>query len=100
MSSGTHAASALADLRELLSTPLPTEPTRARLLARAIVHLEGIVSAEVEAEHQRLADAAERLVASLDPDYVGDLPDALDALEVALRDRVRHVDLGAVARSA
>lgn len=52
-----------------------------------------------EAEHQRLADAAERPVASLDPDYVGDLADALDVLEVALRDRVRHMDLGAVARS-
>lgn len=55
------------------------------------------MSAEAEAEHQRLADAAERLVASLDPDYVGDLP---DALEVALRDRVRHADLGAVPRPA
>lgn len=71
------------------------EPAWAR--AREELQAAGVTSAE--AEHQRLADAAERLVSSLDPDYVGDLPDALDALEVALRDRVRHMDLGAVARS-
>lgn len=35
---------ALQDLRELLATPLPTKPTRTRLLARAIALLERIDS--------------------------------------------------------
>ena len=76
-------------------------PTRDRKPAwgQAREDLRALGVTDPAAKHQRLADAAERLVASLDPDYVGDLPDALDALEVALRDRVRHVDLGAVARS-
>lgn len=35
-------------------------------------------------EHDRLAQAAERLVARIDPSFAGDLPAALDALTEGL----------------
>jgi hypothetical protein len=42
----TTAAEALADLRELLASPLTTRPTRERLTARAITYLERIVAVD------------------------------------------------------
>lgn len=37
-------------------------------------------------EHDRLLTACERLLSAVAPDYVGDIPDALDTLADIIRD--------------